>query len=64
MAGAQGAVSVETIIQSRRTNKFLDRIIVIAASAHAPAAAKFSPNNETTDNRRSIEPQTRCQNRL
>src|SRR5258707_874006 len=28
------------------------------------AAAKFSPKNETTDNRRSIEPQTRCQNRL
>ncbi len=25
MAGAQGAVSVETIIQSRRTNKFVDR---------------------------------------
>ena len=37
MAGAQGAVSVETIIQSRRTNKFVDRIIMIAASAHAPA---------------------------
>jgi hypothetical protein len=28
------------------------------------AAAKFSPKNETSDNRRSIEPQTRCQNRL
>jgi hypothetical protein len=27
-------------------------------------AAKFSPKNETSDNRRSIEPQTRCQNRL
>src|SRR5229473_5925880 len=26
------------------------------------AAAKFSPKNETSDNRRSIEPQTRCQN--
>ena len=30
-------MSVETIIQSRRTNKFVDRIIMIAASAHAPA---------------------------
>jgi hypothetical protein len=30
-------VSVETIIQSRRTNKFVDRIIMIAASAYAPA---------------------------
>jgi hypothetical protein len=28
------------------------------------AAAKFSPKNETSDNRRSIEPQTRRQNRL
>jgi len=28
------------------------------------AAAKFSPKNETSDNRRSIEPQTRCQTRL
>jgi hypothetical protein len=28
------------------------------------AAAKFPPKNETSDNRRSIEPQTRCQNRL
>jgi hypothetical protein len=28
------------------------------------AAAKSSPKNETSDNRRSIEPQTRCQNRL
>ena len=30
-------MSVETIIQTRRTNKFVDRIIMIAASAHAPA---------------------------
>ena len=30
-------MSVETIIQSRRTNKFVDRIIMIAASAHALA---------------------------
>jgi hypothetical protein len=28
------------------------------------AAAKFPPKNETSDNCRSIEPQTRCQNRL
>jgi hypothetical protein len=28
------------------------------------AAAKFPPKNETSDNRRSIEQQTRCQNRL
>ena len=30
-------MSVEIIVQSRRTNIFADRIITIAASAHAPA---------------------------
>jgi hypothetical protein len=44
-----------------------DRCRLLADSvAKVPkaAAAKFSPKNETSDNRRSIEPQTRCQNRL
>jgi len=42
------------------------RLLVADSVAKVPkaAGAKFPPKNETSDNRRSIEPQTRYQNRL
>jgi hypothetical protein len=36
----------------------------IVAKVPKGAAANFPPKNEKSDNRRSIEPQTRYQNRL
>jgi hypothetical protein len=48
----------------RQFDPLLPKSADSVAKVPKAAAAKFSPKNETSDNRRSIEPQTRCQNRL
>ena len=44
----------------RQFDPLLPKSADSVAKVPKAAAAKFSPKNETSDNRRSIEPQTRC----
>jgi hypothetical protein len=47
-------------------NQAYERLLLADIVAKVPkdAVANFPPKNETSDNRRSIGPQTRYQNRL